>query len=43
LLANPRVIIPAADWERFEAWASRPAQTVPALRELADIRPAWQD
>jgi uncharacterized protein (DUF1778 family) len=43
LLANPRVIIPAADWERFEAWARRPAQPVPALRELADIRPAWED
>lgn len=43
LLVNPRVIIPAADWERFEAWARRPAQSVPALRELAAIRPAWQD
>jgi uncharacterized protein (DUF1778 family) len=43
LVANPRVIIPAADWERFEAWASRPTQNVPALAELAASRPAWQD
>ena len=37
------VTIPGADWEKFEAWAHQPAKTVPALRELADIRPAWQD
>ena len=43
LLTHARVTIPAADWERFEAWAHRPAQPVPALRELAETRPAWQD
>jgi uncharacterized protein (DUF1778 family) len=43
LLTYPRVVIPAADWERFEAWAHRPAQAVPALRDLAATRPAWQD
>jgi len=43
LLAHPVVTIPAADWERFEAWAHAPAKPVPALRELAAIRPAWQD
>ena len=37
------VTIPAADWERFEAWASAPAKDVPALRELAAHRPAWRD
>lgn len=43
LLMHPRVTIPAADWARFEAWASRPAQSVPALRDLAATKPAWQD
>ena len=25
LLSHPRVTIPAADWEKFEAWANAPA------------------
>ena len=37
------ITIPAADWERFEAWAMAPAKPVPALRELAATKPAWQD
>ena len=37
------VTIPAADWERFEAWAQASAKTVPALRKLAASRPVWQD
>ncbi len=37
------VSIPAADWEKFEAWASAPARELPALKELAASRPAWQD
>ena len=36
------VTIPAADWERFEAWVKSPPKTVPALRELAVARPAWE-
>ncbi len=43
LLIHPMVTIPAADWEKFEAWAHAPAKPVPALRELAATRPAWQD
>jgi len=43
LLVHPLVTIPAADWERFEAWAHAPAKSVPALRELAATKPAWQD
>jgi uncharacterized protein (DUF1778 family) len=43
LLDQRIVTIAAADWERFEAWAHAPAKPVPALRELAAIRPAWQD
>ncbi len=43
LLAHAVVTIPAADWDRFEAWARAPAKAVPALRDLAATRPAWQD
>jgi uncharacterized protein (DUF1778 family) len=43
LLMHPLVMIPAADWEKFEAWAHAPAKPVPALRELAATRPAWLD
>ena len=37
------VTIPAHDWEKFEAWVGAPAKDVPALRKLADSRPAWRD
>lgn len=37
------VTIPARDWEKFESWVNAPAKVVPALRELAATRPAWQD
>jgi uncharacterized protein (DUF1778 family) len=37
------VTIPAADWEKFEAWVDQPAKDIPALRALATYRPAWQD
>jgi uncharacterized protein (DUF1778 family) len=37
------VSIPAADWEKFEAWAKTPAKDVPALCKLAASRPVWQD
>jgi uncharacterized protein (DUF1778 family) len=43
-IANyPLVTIPAKDWAKFEAWAHAPAKDIPALRELAASRPAWQD
>lgn len=43
-LVDRRIVtIPAADWDKFEAWAHQPAKPVPALRDLAAIRPAWQD
>jgi len=42
LLERRIVTIPAADWEAFEAWAERPAQDIPALRELAATKPTWQ-
>jgi uncharacterized protein (DUF1778 family) len=43
VLNHGMVTIPAADWEKFEAWASAPAREIPALKELAASRPAWQD
>jgi len=43
VLGHPIITIPAADWERFEAWVQEPAKDVPALRELAAHRPAWQN
>jgi len=43
VLSHPRVTIAAADWEKFEAWAHAPAKEVPALRDLAATRPAWED
>jgi len=36
------VTIPAKDWEAFEAWINRPAETVPALAELARRTPSWE-
>lgn len=36
------ITIPAKDWERFEAWASAPAQEIPGLAELARRTPTWR-
>jgi uncharacterized protein (DUF1778 family) len=36
------VTIPASEWETFEAWARRPAEIIPSLRELARKRPGWE-
>jgi uncharacterized protein (DUF1778 family) len=36
------VTIPAKDWERFEAWAAKPARKVAALDELARRPPTWR-
>ena len=36
------ITIPAKDWEAFEAWASQPAQAIPALKELAAKDPTWR-
>jgi uncharacterized protein (DUF1778 family) len=43
VLDRRRVTIPADDWEKFEAWLQAPAKDVPALRKLAESRPAWQE
>jgi len=36
------VTISARNWVAFEAWLDRPAETVPALVELAQRRPSWE-
>lgn len=36
------VTIPAKDWEVFEAWVDRPAEAIPALKELASRSPTWR-
>ena len=42
MLERRNVTIPAKDWESFEAWASRPAQDIPAIKELATKALTWQ-
>ena len=41
MLERRIVTIAAKDWEAFESWASRPAQEIPAIRELATKPPTW--
>jgi uncharacterized protein (DUF1778 family) len=36
------VVIPAADWEKFEAWARKPPRVIKALEKLAKSKPTWQ-
>lgn len=43
LIHQDRVVIPAIDWERFEAWVNSPPKDIPALADLAKARPAWLD
>lgn len=43
LLSRSTVTIAAADWEKVEAWVNAPPKDIPALRDLASHRPAWQD
>jgi uncharacterized protein (DUF1778 family) len=41
LLNRSGVTIPAKDWSAFKAWIERPAETMPALAELARRTPSW--
>lgn len=43
VLEHRLVTIPAADWEKFEAWVDAHAKDVPALRSLATSLPPWQE
>ena len=42
VLGRSAVVIPAKDWEAFEAWLNRPAEANPALDELARQIPSWK-
>ena len=42
LLEQRPVVIPAADWEKFEAWAHSKSRKIEALHKLATSRPAWE-
>ena len=42
VLEHRLVTIPAADWEKFEAWAKKPARTITPLVKLAKSKPTWQ-
>jgi uncharacterized protein (DUF1778 family) len=42
MLERRIVTIPPDDWEAFEAWAQRPAEEIPALKELAKSKPTWR-
>ncbi len=42
MLERRVVVIPAKDWERFEAWAARPAREIPELKARARRSPTWQ-
>lgn len=41
-LGRQTVSIPSKQWAKFEAWVQRPAEEIPALKELAKRRPTWQ-
>jgi uncharacterized protein (DUF1778 family) len=36
------ITIPAKDWERFEAWARKPARKIAGLKDLALRPPTWR-
>ena len=42
LLERRTIVIPAKDWARFEAWATKPAREIGALEELARSTPTWR-
>ncbi len=43
MLERSVVVIPAKDWEAFEAWAARPPRKIAALEELARPTPKWKE
>jgi uncharacterized protein (DUF1778 family) len=36
------ITIPTEDWEAFDAWINRPAESIPALAELARRTRSWE-
>ena len=43
LLNRSTVVIPAEDWEAFEAWAIQPAEKIPELAKLFARTPTWRE
>ena len=41
-LERRAVVVPAKNWEVFEAWADRPPQKIAALESLANTDPEWR-
>ena len=42
VLERRTVVIPAKEWDRFEAWAAKPAKEMAGLKELASRPPTWR-
>ena len=42
ILERKNVTIPVEHWDAFTAWLNRPPKSIPALRELARHKPAWE-
>lgn len=42
VLDRRSIVIPAKDWEGFEAWVDTPAKEVHGLRDLAGRAPTWR-
>jgi uncharacterized protein (DUF1778 family) len=42
MLERRIVVIPAKDWERFEAWTAKPARQIASLKELARLPTTWR-
>jgi uncharacterized protein (DUF1778 family) len=42
VLSRDVISIPAKDWEHFTAWLYKPAESIPALAQLARIAPTWE-
>lgn len=36
------ITIAAADWEKFEAWAAKPARSIAGIKKLTAKPPTWQ-
>lgn len=43
IMERRNVIIPAEDWEKFEAWMHSPPEDSPGLRKLFATRPVWEE
>jgi len=42
VLQRGAVTIPHDDWERFEAWLHRPAESNPSLEKTLNMKPVWE-